>query len=78
MKRRIAALALAALLVLGLTACGGKKSDGTTIKVGATSRTAAWGAGVAPTLMILPSLLGPPQAARPRARTRDRDRKSVV
>lgn len=36
MKRRIAALALAALLVLGLTACGGKKSDGTTIKVGAT------------------------------------------
>ena len=36
MKRRIAALALAALLVLGLTACGGKKSDDTTIKVGAT------------------------------------------
>lgn len=36
MKRRIAALTLAALLVLGLTACGGKKSDGTTIKVGAT------------------------------------------
>ena len=36
MKRRISALALAALLVLGLTACGGKKTDGTTIKVGAT------------------------------------------
>lgn len=36
MKRRIAALALAALLVLALTACGGKKADGTTIKVGAT------------------------------------------
>lgn len=36
MKRRIAALALASLLVLGLTACGGKKSDSTTIKVGAT------------------------------------------
>ena len=36
MKRRISALALVALLVLGLTACGGKKTDGTTIKVGAT------------------------------------------
>ncbi|WP_297980143.1 MetQ/NlpA family ABC transporter substrate-binding protein [uncultured Oscillibacter sp.] len=36
MKRRITALALTALLVLGLTACGGKKADGTTIKVGAT------------------------------------------
>nr|WP_326127392.1 MetQ/NlpA family ABC transporter substrate-binding protein [uncultured Oscillibacter sp.] len=36
MKRRIVSLTLTALLVLGLTACGGKKSDGTTIKVGAT------------------------------------------
>ena len=35
MKRRIATLALTALLVLGLTACGGKKQN-TTIKVGAT------------------------------------------
>ncbi len=34
MKRRISALVLAALLVLGLTACGGKK--GGAIKVGAT------------------------------------------
>ena len=36
MKRRIAALALTALLVLGLTACGGGKPDSKTIKVGAT------------------------------------------
>ena len=35
MKRRLVSLTLAALLVLGLTACGGKKQNAT-IKVGAT------------------------------------------